>query len=229
MVLSVHQPQYIPWLGYFDKIAKSDTFVFLDQVQYKPREFQNRNKIRTQNGWMWLSVPVVGGKGRQKICDCLIENESDWQEQHLRSLKTWYAKSGFFDAHLPFFQGLYSTDWARLMDLNIEVINYILGHLGIEKKIYLESGLNIQSAKTERIVDLCSKLGADTYLSGVGGKDYLEEEKFSDAGIHLVYQDFVHPVYRQQFTKEDSDFIPFMSCVDLLFNEGARSKEVLGL
>jgi hypothetical protein len=230
MILSVHQPQYLPWLGYFDKIAKSDAFVFLDRVQYKPREFQNRNKIRTQNGWMWLSVPVVSkDKGRQRICDCLIDNETDWRSKHSRSLKTWYAKAEFFDAHFPFFEDLYSREWVRLVDLNVEIINYILKQLGIEKKIYFESDLGIQSTKTDRIIDVCRELKADTYLSGRGGKEYLEEEKFTQARIKLGYQDFIHPAYHQQFAKESSDFIPAMSAIDLLFNEGAKSKEVLGL
>ncbi|KPK97031.1 MAG: hypothetical protein AMJ95_11280 [Omnitrophica WOR_2 bacterium SM23_72] len=230
MKLCAHQPQYLPWLGYFDKIAKSDAFVFLDRVQYKPREFQNRNKIRKQNGWMWLSVPVISkGKGRQIIYDCLIDNATDWKSKHAKSLKTWYAKAEFLDAHLPFFENLYSKEWVRLVDLNVEIINYILKQLGIERKIYFESDLGILHTQTERIIELCRKLKADTYLSGIGGKDYLEEAKFIEAGITLVYQDFVHPVYHQQFCSGKSDFIPFMSAIDLLFNEGNRSREVLGL
>jgi hypothetical protein len=226
MVLSVHQPQYIPWLGYFDKIARSDYFVFLDCVQYKPREFQNRNKIRTKDGWIWLSVPVVS-KGRQRICDCLIDNTFPWQRQHLKSLKVWYAKARYFKEYFPFFQEVYHKSWEKLTELNVHIINYILKQLSISKPIYFESQLDIASQKTERIIEICQKLKADNYLSGMGGKDYLEEEKFKEAGIRLIYQNFVHPVYHQQFMKEENDFIPYMSTLDLLFNEGQKAREIL--
>jgi hypothetical protein len=230
MILSVHQPQYIPWLGYFDKIAKSDAFVFLDTVQYKAAEFQNRNKIRTQDGWMWLSVPVKSeNKGRQRICDCLIDNDTDWKSQHVKSLRVWYARAEFFGKTFPFFEDLFSRDWLKLSDLNVHIIRHLLTCLGIQKRIYFESELGTTVTKTERIIELCKKTKADTYLSGAGGRDYLEKDKFSREEIKLLYQDFKHPVYHQQFCDEQSGFIPFMSSIDLLFNEGIRSREVLGL
>lgn len=228
MILSVHQPQYIPWLGYFDKIAKSDCFLFLDRVQYKPREFQNRNKIRTQEGWIWLTVPVVSkGKARQAICDCTIDNTFPWQRQHLKSLKVWYAKAKFFAEYFPFFEELYNESWEKLVDLNVHIINYILKQLSISKPIYFESQLDISRQRTDRIIEICQKLKADTYLSGIGGKEYLEEEKFAQAGIRLIYQNFIHPVYHQQFMVDENDFIPYMSVLDLLFNEGQKSREIL--
>ncbi|MCM8763130.1 MAG: WbqC family protein, partial [Candidatus Omnitrophica bacterium] len=189
MILSVHQPQYIPWLGYFDKIAKSDCFVFLDQVQFKEREFQNRNKIRTKDGWIWLTVPVVSkGKGRQKICDVLISNDFSWAKQHLRSLQVWYSGSEFFNEYFPFFEETFSKRWEKLMELNVYIIDYFLKQLAITTPIYFESKLGISGTSTGRIIEICKKMKADVYLSGVGGKDYLEEEKFKEAGIELVYQ-----------------------------------------
>jgi hypothetical protein len=230
MIVSVHQPQYIPWLGFFDKITKSDYFVFLDNVQYKEREYQNRNKIRTQMGSIWLSVPVISkGQGRQVIRDVLIDNEVDWRKQHLRSLETWYAKAEYFKVYHKFFQETYSKDWEKLSELNINIISFFLKELGINTKIVFETALGISSAKTDRIVDICNKLNADTYLSGAGGRDYLEEGKFTASGIKLLYQDFSHPKYRQQFMANDEDFIPYLSTVDLLFNEGHKSIEILKL
>lgn len=227
MILSVHQPQYIPWLGYFDKIAKSNIFVFLDQVQYKPREFQNRNKIRTKDSWIWLSVPVISkGKGRQVISEAVIDNGPSWQRQHLKSLKVWYGSARFFKDYFTFFEEVYSRDWVKLMDLNVYIINYILSRLSINTPIYFESKLNINNKGTERIIEICQKLKADTYLSGIGGKEYLEEEKFPKAGIKLIYQNFVHPIYHQQFMSTEKDFLPYMSILDLLFNEGPKSKEI---
>jgi hypothetical protein len=230
MILAVHQPQYIPWLGYFDKIAKSDCFVFLDQVQYKPREFQNRNKIRTKDGWIWLSVPVISkGLGRQRICDVSIDNEFPWQKKHLKSLRVWYGKAKFFSDYLTFFEEAYTRKWERLVDLNVHIINYILKQLTISKPIYFESQLNIVNNSTERIIEICKKLKVDTYLSGIGGKEYLQEDKFIKTGIKLIYQDFIHPKHHQQFMSDDNDFIPYMSMLDLLFNEGPRNREILKL
>ena len=230
MILAVHQPQYIPWLGYFDKIAKSDRFVFLDQVQYKEREFQNRNKIRTKDGWMWLTVPVASRHGgRQKICDVLIDNSAGWQRQHLESLRSWYGRAPFLNEHLPFFEDAYKRQWEQLTDLSTHIIKYLLEKFSISTPLAFEAELDIRSAKTDRIIEICQKMKADTYLSGAGGRDYLEEEKFGRAGIKLVYQEYRHPAYRQQFMSGEGDFLPFMSAIDLLFNEGPGARDILGL
>jgi hypothetical protein len=227
MILSVHQPQYIPWLGYFDKIDKSDCFVFLDQVQYKAREYQNRNKIRTKDGWIWMTVPVISkGIGRQKICDVLIDNSNGWRKKHCNSLKVWYKGAEYFKDHYPFFEELYAEKSEQLENINIDIINYFLKELAINTPVYFESELGITTTKTDRIIEICKKLKADVYLSGIGGKDYLEEEKFAQAGIKLKYQEFSHPTYQQQYTERES-FIPYMSCLDLLFNEGPNSKKIM--
>ncbi|RJO64259.1 MAG: hypothetical protein C4540_05100 [Candidatus Omnitrophota bacterium] len=228
MILSVHQPHYLPWLGYFHKIASSDCFVFLDCVQYKPREFQNRNKIRTEKGGIWLTVPVqMKHKGRQVIREVLIDNEFPWMRQHARSLQTWYARAPYFNEYFPFFEDLYQKAWEKLTDLNVYIIRHVLTQLSIETPVYFESACDIQGTKTDRIIELCKKMNADTYLSGTGGKEYLEQDKFIKAGITLEYQEFVHPQYRQQFLSRNDDFIPCMAIIDLLFNEGHKSKEIL--
>ncbi|MBI4654119.1 MAG: WbqC family protein [Nitrospirae bacterium] len=228
MILSVHQPQYISWLGYFDKIYKSDCFVFLDSVQYKSREYQNRNKIRTKDGWIWLTVPVISkGMHQQKICDVRINNDSDWQRQHRESLRVWYGRAKFFKNYFPFFEKIYTKKWEKLIDLNVCIINYILKALKINTPIYYESELGITTQGTGRIIEICKKIGADVYLSGIGGKDYLEEEKFSQAGIKLEYQNFIHPTYHQQYMGSGNIFLPYMSCIDLLFNEGEGSGKIL--
>ncbi len=226
MIYSVHQPQYLPWLGFFDKIDKSDCFVFLDNVQYKHREYQNRNKIRTKDGWMWLTVPVRYERG-QRIRDIRIDNARDWTSHHLKSLRAWYARAEFFKKYFPVFQRVYSKRWNRLIDLNVFLIDFFLKSLGISKKIYFESKLSIRDEKTDRSVAIGKKLKAKNYLSGVGAKNYLQESKFESAGIKLVYQNFIHPVYRQLYGKGGDDFIPFLSIIDLLFNEGDRSLGIL--
>ena len=228
MILSVHQPHYIPWLGYFDKIDKSDCFVFLDQVQYKPREYQNRNRIRTKNGWLWLTVPVKSkGLGRQRICDVKIDNDTNWQKKHWESLKSCYSKAPFFKEYCGFFEGVYSTKWEQLIDLNIHIIEYLLKELNIEIPLYYESEIGTCSNATDRIIEICRKVKADTYLSGAGGRSYLEETKFAQAQIKLDYQDYHHPRYRQLCAHRANPFLPNMSAIDLLFNEGPATTKVL--
>ena len=228
MILSVHQPQYIPWLGYFDKIDKSDCFVFLDQVQYKPREYQNRNKIRTKEGWMWLTVPIKSkGRGPQKIGEVKIAHDFDWPRDHWESLKRHYNKAHFFKEHAHFFKDVFSAKWESLMELNIHIIKYLLKELTIDTPLYFESEIGTASQGTDRIIEIGKKLKATGYLSGIGGKDYLEEEKFAGEGIKLEYQNFRHPVYRQRYTENVDFFIPYMSAIDLLFNEGEKSLNIL--
>jgi hypothetical protein len=204
--------------------------VFLDRVQYKEREFQNRNKIRTDKGSLWLTVPIISsGRGRQLIGEVLIDNESDWRKQHLESLKTYYAHAPFFKEHIGFFEDLYSRKWERLAKLNVLIIKYFLKELKITTPLSFESEIGTTATKTERLIELCRKLKADAYLSGSGGRDYLEEKKFTEAGINLIYQSFEHPVYRQLFMKEKGDFLAHLSTVDLLFNEGPNSRKILNI
>jgi hypothetical protein len=224
MIISVHQPQYIPWLGYFEKISKSDNFVFLDNVQYKEREFQNRNKIRTKDGSSWLTVPVISkGEGRQNIRDVKVDNEVAWQRKHLASLRTSYAKATFFKDYYPFFEEVLGREWGYLKDLNIEIIKFILKDLSIDTPITFESDLNVKTMSTQRIIDICKKLKAGTYLSGSGGKGYIDQGLFAQEDVKLIYQDFLHPQYKQCY----EPFMPFMSIIDLLFNHGPGSRKIL--
>jgi hypothetical protein len=220
MVIAVHQPQYIPWLGYFHKIAKCDTFVFLDNVQYKAREFQNRNRIRTDKGWMWLTVPVVTKDGcRIRMADVEIDNTMPWQRKHLGSIKTSYATAPYFKEYYGFFEDTFQSKWLKLSDLSVHITRFVMDKLSI----VFESELNVITPKTQRIVDICKKMNADTYLSGVGAKEYLEESLFPEQRITLYYQHFDHPEYKQCF----EPFMPYMSIIDLLFNHGPRSRDLL--
>ncbi len=222
MIYAAHQPQYLPWLGFFDKLARCDVFVFLDNVQYKHREFQNRNRIRTKDGTMWLTVPVHTEQG-QLVRDVRIDNTRAWPEEHLKSLKAWYGRAPFFGATIKFFESLYAQRWKKLMDLNVAVIRFFCKEFGITTRTLLESELSVTGTATQRIADIGRALEADTYLSGAGGRDYLDEGLLKEAGRRLVYQDYAHPRYPQLFMKADEDFVPFLSAVDLLFNMGPRS------
>ncbi len=227
MIVSAHQPQYLPWSGYFDKIAKSDCFVFLDQVQYKQREFQNRNKIKVKDGWAWLTVPVkTKYRYKQPIRDALVDNGLSWGREHLHLIKAWYADAPYFGRYKAFLEDVYWRSWEKLRDLNAFLIKYVMKELDIDRPVYFESELSISSDRTDRIIDICRRLGANTYLAGVGCRAYLQEDKFISAGIKLVYHEFKHPEYKQL---HGARFIPCLSVFDLLLNEGDNAKSILGL
>jgi hypothetical protein len=224
MIVSVHQPQYLAWVGYFHKISESDVFVFLDNVQYKEREYQNRNQIRTKDGTQWLTVPVLNSKERYiKIREVLIDNSQHWASKHWKALYLNYNRSPFFKQYADFFCDLYGRKWDKLLDLNMYFIRGINKILNLDKTIYIESDLKVENVKTARIIEICKKLSADTYLSGVGGRAYLEEKLFSEAKVKLQYQQFKHPQYLQCY----APFIPNLSIVDLLFNCGPQAAKFM--
>jgi len=226
MIFGAHQPQYLPWLGFFDKLQRCDVFVFLDNVQYKQREFQNRNRIRTKDVTMWLTVPVHARQG-QLIRDVAIDNARPWQKEHLKSLKAWYGRAPFFGEKIKFFESLYARSWERLIDLNVATIRFFCEEFGITTRTVFESELNITGTGTQRIIAIGRALKAETYLSGAGGRNYLEEGLLQEAGIRLAYQDFAHPRYPQLFAACDEDFVPCLSAVDLLFNAGPQAAGLL--
>ncbi len=224
MKLSAHQPQYLPWPGFFHKLAQSDTFVFLDSVQYKKREFQNRNKILSAKGPLWLTVPVITkGKYYQLIKDVEIDNSVNWKKDHFGSLRANYSRAPYFKEHEAFFSSVYSKEWLKLAELNVYIIMYILNYLELPVKVLFESALAPEGLKTARLIELCKKTHASVYLSGQGAKDYLEEAGFKEAGLVLEYQQFEHPVYEQVFP----GFVPRLSILDLLFNKGKESIKLI--
>lgn len=222
MIVSIHQPQYLPWLGYFDKIDKSDIFVILDDVQYKKNEWQNRNKIRNKKGWQWITVPVRYSFG-QKINEIKIDNERNWRQDHYKSLIINYNNAPYFQDHHSFFAKTYNNSWEYLVDINIHFIDYLVNSLRITTKLIRASQLKLKKQRTERLVNICKELGADTYLSGKGAAKYLDIDQFEKEKIKVVFQDFIHPTYKQVY----NDFQSHMSIVDLLFNYGSKSLNVL--
>jgi hypothetical protein len=226
MILSVHQPQYLPWLGYFDKIVSSELFVFLDLPQYKKREFQNRNRIKGPQGELWLTVPVISkGKFEQPIKDVEIDSTQSWQKSHWTSLELNYKKAPYWAEYAPGLKPFYEKNWTHLCELSLEMCLYFFGLLGIKTPYKIESQIGSSAQSTERLIELCKKTGATEYLSGSGGKDYMDEERFKEEGLGLSYQHYKHPEYKQQWHK--TPFLPYMCIVDLLFNEGPNSLSIL--
>jgi len=225
LIVSVHQPHYLPWLGYFDKIAASDLFVLLDNVQYKKREYQNRNRIRTRQGVKWLTVPVATtGKYEQMTGEVEIESGASWREKHLETLRHAYSSAPHFKRVFEELEELYmGREWARLAEINSAMLAWFMKEMEIETRVALESELGTGGLSTERIVNICRAVGADVYLSGSGGRDYMDEALFEKAGLKLEYQKYEHPVYPQVH----GGFEPFMGIVDLLFNAGKNAAQIV--
>ncbi|MCR4345087.1 MAG: WbqC family protein [Candidatus Scalindua sp.] len=222
MLITIHQPQYLPWLGYLDKIDKADVFVILDNVQFKKNEWQNRNRIKTAQGCQWITVPVLY-RFPEKIDEVRINNKANWGRKHLQALITNYSKSIYFDNYKIFFEDIFSRSWDRLVDINVAIIKFLISALDLKTKLVIASDLKLREEPTERLIDICKTLNGNKYLAGKDGNKYMDLELFEKEGIEVIFQDFKHPVYNQLF----GDFEPYMSAVDLLFNCGDNSLEIL--
>ena len=217
MIVAIHQPNYLPYYGCFHKIKHSDIFVFLDNVLYSKNTWINRNKIKSSMGTVWLTVPVERKNVLEtRICDVKIANDKNWQKKHWKSLMYNYGKAKHFGKYSTFFKNIYSREWTYLSELNECLIRQISEFLNLKTKFIRASELGIHGTGTEHLIDICKKVGADTYFSGQGGKFYQDEKKFRLNSIKIMYQKFEHPIYKQLF----GEFIPNLSIVDMLFNEG---------
>ena len=223
MRVTIHQPEHMPWLGLLDKVQQVDLWVILDNVQYRRRYFQNRNKIRTASGWGWLTVPVHSVWGKSLINDITVDQDSDWQKRCWKTMRLNYARAPYFEQHVSFFDSLSSRGWKFLVDLNCEIIQYLLACFEIDVELKLASDMACSGRSHELILSLCKEAGASVYLSGVSGKDYLKMEDFQCEHIDVDFQEFYHPIYQQCY----EPFIPYMSSVDLLFNYGIDVKRFL--
>lgn len=223
--ITIHQPECLPWLGFLDKALRVDVFVLLDSVQYRKDYFQNRNRIRTATGWTWLTVPVsTKDRSRTLIREIeIVDGDGRWRRKHLAQWKTNYRTAPYADAYLPFLEELYSRPHRRLVDFNLEVISWLFRQFGVRTEVRLASEQPSHGAATELNLSLCEAAGATVYLSGIGGKDYLDETPFRRAGIRVEYQEFRHPTYTQQH----EPFLPCMTALDLLFNHGPDSARIL--
>lgn len=215
MIVSIHQPAYLPWLGYFDKIAKSDVFVYLDTVQFEKNSFINRNQIKTRQGAQWLTVPVkTKGHISSTLMTTLVDDLQPWRKKHLKSIALSYARSPNFDALYPHLEEQLLADTPLLTELCWQQLQFWLSDLGINTRVVRASELGLESRKSELVLDICKALGASTYLSGALGRQYLVEDDFCCHDIQVIYQDYKHPVYCQQ----GADFIPYLSVVDFRMN-----------
>ena len=225
-LITIHQPETYPWLGFFNKMMLADEYIILDNVQYRKNYFQNRNQFLTKQGAIYLSVPI-DTKSNKIIKDIKIRYNEKWQLKHLNTIKQSYSKSKYFDKHIGFFEELYSTNFELLVDFNMHIIKYLRSVLGINVPIVRASTLEVTGSSTELLLNICKKEKATTYISGRDGRNYMDTTLFEKENIKIVYHDFTHPKYEQFNSKE---FVPYMNTFDLLFNYTAKeAKEIIKL
>jgi hypothetical protein len=230
VIIAAHQPGFLPWLGYLAKVAAADLFVVMDDLQYEAQNFQNRNRIKNNHGAFWLTVPLERGPQSAPICQKQIANVSSprehWQWRHWETLRIHYGSAAHWKRYADPLEEVFRRPWQRLLDLDLHILRLCLGWFEIDTPILLSSSLALSGQKTDRILDLCRKTGADVYLSGRGGSTaYLDVAKLVAAGVSVAWQPFRHPVYPQRYPSVG--FISHLSAIDLLLNCGPDSPRIL--
>jgi len=223
MKIAIHQANYFPYPGFFHKINQADVFVIQDDVKFVNRT-TNRNKIISSSEYTWINVPIKKGHKSLPIMDVKINNEIPWGKINLKKICAGYNKAKFFHLYKDYFENLYKKEWNNIFDLNFETIKQVLRWLDIKVEIVVESELRVSGQPTERLVKVCKKLGADTYISGIGGKRYLYEKLFEKNKIIIKYQNYNPIRYLQRMSES---FISNLSIIDLLANVGSDSGKLL--
>lgn len=226
MILTIHQPEHIPWMGFFNKLMYSEVYVALDNVQYRHRYFQNRNKVNSNGVESWINVPVIT-KGRRdtNIKDMEINNVANWRRKNWRTLQITYNKSNFFKKYSDYFEDLYAKEWENLSTLNLDIIRNMCSFFGIETEIKIASDLQISGQGPQLVVDICKHFKPDVYISGksgIAGRGKDCAPQLENAGISVVYQKYVQPKY-----PTFCEYIPHLSALDLLFNHGPKSLDYI--
>lgn len=219
----VLQPGYLPWLGFFDQVRRSDRFVFFDDVQYDRRGWRNRNRIKGENGEPhWLTVPVLHD-GVQRILEVEIDHGRPWARTHLRTIRQLYRRAPFVERYLPELEEVLQRPWERLVDLDLAVIQLMCRWLGVESRFVRSSELPVSGRSSDLLLGICRHLGASRYLTGDAARSYLDVDLFAEHGIDVIWQQYHHPVYPQLH----GPFQPYLSALDLLLNCGDESGEIL--
>lgn len=227
MKIAIHQPEFMPWLGFFNKMALADIYVVFDHVQFKKRYFENRNRIVSSKREVLFIIAPVISKGRytQAINEVEIDNSQDWKEVLLKKIKYFYAKAPYFGKYYEQLSSLIQDkDYKRLIDLNIDLINFFRKNLSITTPMLYSSKMDVETFKgSELILQICLLNKSDAYLCGSSGAEYLKTEEFLRQGVQIEWLNYKSPVYKQL----GEGFTPDMSTLDLLFNHGENSLSIL--
>lgn len=225
MLVAIHQPHYLPWLGYLHRMAQAELFIVLDHVQFERGNYQNRTRVRVNGQPHWLTVPVLQRSQKEAIAEKAIDNSIDWPRAHFETLRRAYANAGYFSSYARDLQAIYAVRWERLADLNDALLALLRDALDIATPLVRSSELGVGGAKSELVLNLCQAVGASALLVGLGGsRHYLDRAAFAEAGIALEFQSFEHPLYPQRGA---APFSAGLSSLDLLFNCGPDSRELL--
>ena len=228
MLVAIHQPNYLPWLGYLSRMACADLFVVLDHVQFQRRNYQNRTRVRIDGEPRWLSVPLEQRSRDESIAEKRIDNRlagpRHWARIHGLTLRHAYREAPHLAHYLPALQAIYETPFERLVDLNAALLEFLRDAFAIRTPLVKSSSLAPQGARSDLVLDICRRVGARALLVGLGGsRAYLDREAFARAGVSLVLQEFRHPEYRQC----GAGFTPGLSAIDLLLNCGPEARRLL--
>ena len=227
MKAAILQPTYLPWMGYFEMIDSSDVFVVFDHVQFERKSWQQRNMIKTANGVVPLTVPVQKMPRETNISEIKISyDHGNPLKDHWKTIELAYKKAPYFQEYKPFFEKVYSKKYVLLEDLNVEIIKLICNILGIRTKIIFSSDLGLKDgnmAKTKKVVNLCRKQGIVHLYDTKGAEEILDKSLFKKDNIKITFQNFQHPEYHQLW----GEFVPYLSVIDLLFNEGNKSLSII--
>lgn len=225
MRVTIHQPEHLPWLGFFHKMADCDAYVLLDSVQFTKNNYQNRNRLIDQNGTVfWSTVPIrMTGHTDKRIADMELDNTQPWLRKAWGRITSAYRRHSYFNTLAPELESIFMGGHAHLVDLNLDLIEFFRRQLHISVPMMRSSTMDVEGSRSELLLSICKGLGAHTYLSGPDGRNYLDTTLFSAAGMALDYHAFKHPTYPAPI------FQPYLSTLDLLFNHGPKSREILGL
>ena len=215
MILTAHQPAYLPWLGYFEKIMRSDVYIYMDTVQFERGSFTTRNKIKTANGPTWLTVPVITkGHMESNLLELVINDKVKWQKKHFLSIQYAYKNAPYYKEFIEKIAPFYEVEYKMFADFCYEYTLFWVKELGIDTKIMRLKSMAVEGKKSDLVLSMCKATGADTFISGAMGKDYMEEEKFAQNNIKIVYQNY-HP---NQYPQLWGNFAPCMSVLDFVMN-----------
>ena len=226
MNATIHQPNFLAYLGLFHKIKQADLFVVYDVAQYVRDRFDNRNQIKGANGVVWLTVPVqVKDSFKKRFIDVLLPPDQTWKKKHLRTLEMSYARTPYFKTFFPRIEEIYRRPHERLSELSTDLILLVMEELRITTKVTRSSelGLDLELQSSEMLIEILQKVGASDYLAGPSGRKYMDMPAFERAGIRCEFQHFTHPVYSQPF----GEFVPNLAAIDLVFNEGERAGDLI--
>ena len=230
MIVALHQPNFLPWLGYLDRMIQADMFILLDHVQFERRNYQNRTRILLDGTPQWITVPVQQHSQLETIVDKRIDNSSlsdtrNWASNQAKTLRHAYRHAPHLNDTIVPLRRILETRFDRLVDLNHMLLLFLREAFSIHTPLIKSSALNVSGAKSDLVLNLCQAAGADAYLAGRGGsREYLDVAAFKRAGIEVIWQDFDHPRYQQCGS---GDFVSGLSALDMLMNLGPQSRKAL--